>query len=212
MTKQKFYPLWLALIMIFLFILQISFSRFTDSLILNFQSWPQVWRFLTSIFLHGSLSHLVYNLFALLLFGLILEKIIGSKNFLLVFLVSGILANIFSFNFYPSSLGASGAIFGVIGCLTILRPLMGVWAFGLILPLFLASIFWIAGDLLAFMYAQDNIGHLAHLSGVFIGLMAGIYFKINKNKKKISKKNSSLSFSTKIPERKIRNWENKFMR
>ena len=137
MIKNKFYALWLALICIVIFIAQTLISGFTDLFLLNNQALGvEFYRFITAIFLHGSLSHLVFNLFALIFFGLILEKFIGSKKFLLVFFISGVLANIFSVFFYPSSLGASGAIFGIIGCLTILKPLMTVWAYALPLPLF----------------------------------------------------------------------------
>ena len=57
-----------------------------------------------------------------------------------LFFISGILANLISVNFYNSSLGASGAIFGVIGALVVVRPWMFVWAFGLPLPMIVAGI------------------------------------------------------------------------
>jgi len=123
---MKFYTLLLTLIIIAVFILQAIIPNFTDSLLLNQQSFPEVWRFVTAIFLHGSLTHLIFNLFALILFGLVLESLIGSNRFLLVFFSTGIIANIISFNFYPASLGASGAIMGIIGALTVSKPLMTV--------------------------------------------------------------------------------------
>ena len=113
---------------------------FTDLFILNQKAVQefQIWRFATAIFLHGSMIHLTYNLFALLFFGFSLERKIGSKRFLLVFLLSGIIANIIAINFYESSLGASGAIYGILGALVILAPFSFVWAFGLIMPIFIA--------------------------------------------------------------------------
>ena len=125
--KNRFFALWLALICVIMFILQNYVSGFTDLLVLNEQALNgQIWRFLSAIFLHGGLSHIVYNMFALILFGLILEKLIGSRKFLLIFLLSGIVANIIGVFFYTSSLGASGAIMGIIGALTIRKPLMVV--------------------------------------------------------------------------------------
>ena len=152
MKQQKFYSLWLAGIMIVIFIIQ-NLPRipgFTNTFILNNKAIGsfQIWRYLTAIFLHGSITHLAFNLFALLFFGLVLEKLMGSKKFLITFLLSGILANIISVNFYNSSLGASGAIYGIIGATTLLRPMMMVWAFGVIMPMFLASTFWVIADVL----------------------------------------------------------------
>jgi membrane associated rhomboid family serine protease len=116
--------------MFVIFLIQILFKGFTEFFLLDSKSDIEVWRFFTSIFLHGGFAHLLYNVFALALFGSMLERFIGSRRFLIVFFVTGILANVVSFNFYDSSLGASGAIFGVIGALIAIRPLMFVWAFG----------------------------------------------------------------------------------
>ncbi len=208
MEKNKFFSLWLALICILVFILQLIIPNFTEIFLLNQKALTgQIWRFLTSIFLHGSLLHLTYNLFALIFFGLILEKFIGSRRFLLVFFLAGILANLVSVNFYTSALGASGAIFGVIGTLTIIKPLMTVWAFSLPMPLFLASIFWIIGDLLGFFYAQDNIGHLSHLAGLALGLILGFILRIRKEKP-----GPQYNYKIRIPETYIRNWEDRYMR
>ncbi len=201
---MKYLALIIALFCIFLFILQNIIPGLTDALVLNNKALSEPWRFLSAIFIHGSLAHLVSNLFMLILFGLILESIIRSNKFLLIFLLSGIIANLLAFNFYPSSLGASGAIFGIIGCLVILRPLMTVWAFSLPMPLFIAALLWAVGDLLG-VFFPDNIGHLAHLSGLFIGLVFGIYFRARYPKKRKRK------LKIRIPESRFRAWEDKWM-
>src|SRR3989344_2772693 len=121
--KFRYYALKLCFLIIVIFGIQTLFNGLTELLVLNELSWNEPWRFLTAVFLHGSLIHLVFNLFALALFGSALEKFIGGWRFLIVFFVSGILANLISINFYSSSLGASGAIFGVIGALIIVKPL-----------------------------------------------------------------------------------------
>jgi len=207
MGQYKFCALWLALVCISAFILQGTIPNFTEIFLLNQQALTgQFWRFLTAIFLHGSTIHLIYNLFALIFFGLVLEKFIGSRNFLVVFFSSGVLANLVSVFFYPSSLGASGAIMGIIGCLVIIRPLMTVWAFSLPMPLFVASILWALGDLLGAVYASDNIGHFAHLSGLGFGLIVGIIFRTQiKNQKQ-------QNYKIQLPEAYIRRWEDRYMR
>jgi len=126
--------------------------------------------------------HLLYNLFALALFGSILEKFAGGKKFLLIFFLSGIFANVIAVNFYPSSLGASGAIYGILGALAIIKPLMIVWAFGLPMPMFIASILWTIGAVLG-IFMPGNVGHIAHLSGIFIGVLFGIILRVARKRK-----------------------------
>jgi membrane associated rhomboid family serine protease len=184
---MKFYTLWLTGIIIVFFIFQSLSGGFTDALILNQESFSQPWRFVSAIFLHGSLSHLVYNLFALILFGLILESLVGSKKFLLLFFITGILANLISVNFYFASLGASGAIFGIIGALAVIRPMMTIWAFGLPMPMFVAAIIWAAGDIIQ-TFVPTNVGTIAHLSGIFFGVILGLFFRKKKGKKPETKK------------------------
>ena len=210
MKKIRFYFLWLSLICIGVFILQNlpGIPGFTDLFILNQKAIQdlQVWRFLTAIFLHGSIMHLTYNLFALLFFGFSLEKRIGSKKFLLVFLSSGIIANIIAVNFYTNSLGASGAIYGILGCLVILAPFSFVWAFGLIMPLFIAVGLWIAGDILRTlgMSNPNNIGSIAHLSGIAVGILIALFLKPKIKTTKTKK--------IEIPDNYIRFWEERYIK
>jgi len=183
--KQKNYFLWLSGIIIIIFIIQIIIPGFTDLFILDDRANNlEIWRFVTSIFLHGSITHLLYNLVALLFFGIVLEKLIGSKKFLFIFLLSGIIANLIAINYYDSSLGASGAIYGLIGVITILAPFIMVWAFGLIMPISIAAVIWIIADILRSLgaFGPTNIGSIAHLSGIAIGIIYGVYLRVKKKK------------------------------
>jgi len=151
------------------------------------------------------------NLFALLFFGLILEKFIGSNRFLMVFFVSGIIANLIAVNFYGSSLGASGAIFGIIGALVIIRPLMPIFAFGLPMPMFLAGIFWAIADILGtygFLVGNpiNNTGNIAHLSGMIVGLIFGFFYR------RIVKRNYSRKINVSIDEGAVRHWEDIYLK
>ena len=75
----------------------------------------QFWRFFTPVFLHGSLLHLGFNMYALYTIGPALEKRFGVQSFLLLYFFGAIFGNIFSFIFSPNiSLGSSTAIFGLI--------------------------------------------------------------------------------------------------
>jgi uncharacterized protein len=206
--RFKFYAFKILVVCVIIFIMQNLFSSFTNLFILNSDSFPQVWRFLTAIFLHGSLSHIIYNMFALLMFGSILEYIIGGKRFLFVFFSTGLLANIIGFFFYNSSLGASGAIFGIIGALVIIRPMMMIWAFGMPLPMFLAAALWVMGDLLG-LYSYfignpiSNTGYIAHLAGVFFGFIFGFLFR----ERRIIKNKSNFS----IDNNTIKEWEDRYL-
>lgn len=203
--KNKYFALWLSLACILLFIFQTVFSGFTDALVLDQSSWLEPWRFVTAIFLHGSPSHLIFNLFALILFGLILESIIGSKKFLLIFFASGIAANLIAVNFYSSSLGASGAIYGILGCLTILRPKMTVWVYNLPMPMFVAALVWIGAGVLG-VFNPSTTGDIAHLSGIAIGFLFGFIFRER------FKENRERKMRVMLDERGMRNWEDRFVR
>ncbi len=75
----------------------------------------QVWRLLTPLLLHGSLTHIGFNMYALFSIGAGMESRMGHRRFLILYLVSGFAGNVFSFYFSPAnSLGASTAIFGLL--------------------------------------------------------------------------------------------------
>ncbi|GGN91311.1 hypothetical protein GCM10010969_02860 [Saccharibacillus kuerlensis] len=79
------------------------------------------WRYLTSVFLHGNFGHLLFNCFALLVFLPPLERLLGHIRYAVLYLVSGIIANVISLGAYNRmseffiSVGASGAIYGGYG-------------------------------------------------------------------------------------------------
>ncbi|MFS0655315.1 rhomboid family intramembrane serine protease [Bacillus sp. 179-C3.3 HS] len=91
-----------------------AFGAKQNALILNGE-W---WRFITPMFLHIGLTHLLFNTFALWSVGAAVERIYGSSRFLLIYFISGIFGTIASFVFNTAiAAGASGAIFGCLGAL-----------------------------------------------------------------------------------------------
>ncbi|MBU2496736.1 MAG: rhomboid family intramembrane serine protease [Nanoarchaeota archaeon] len=184
MQRKKFK--WTALkltgIIFIIFILQFLFKGLTENfMLISSDIYSRPWILITSILLHGSITHLLYNMFALFLFGSLLEKKIGSRNFLIVFFLTGIIASLIASLFYERSLGASGAIYGIMGMLTILQPFMLVWAFGVPMPMIIASILWILMDFAGFTsYLQGTpggIANAAHLAGIFSGAFFGFFFR-----------------------------------
>ena len=76
----------------------------------------QLWRFFTPMLLHGSILHIGFNMYALYIIGIGVERRFGHGRFLLLYILSGFSGSVFSFLLSNAdSIGASGAIFGLIG-------------------------------------------------------------------------------------------------
>jgi membrane associated rhomboid family serine protease len=185
--------LWLIGINVFVFILQsIIGDSFTNTFMLVAGDlFARPWILLTSMFLHGSLTHLFFNMYALLIFGPLLERQIGSKRLLISYLVSGLFAGIIYSLYYTfivgapntSALGASGAIMGFLGLVIMLLPKLKVLFFFIIpMDMRTAGIIFALIDLFGFIVPGDGIAHLAHLAGLAAGLMIG-YFLVLQRKK-----------------------------
>jgi membrane associated rhomboid family serine protease len=147
-----------------------------------------VWQFVTYMFVHSGFSHILFNMLSLYIFGSMVEKRIGSKEFLLFYLLTGTLSGVVSFVSYVLAgtnvilVGASGAIYGVLLMFAVFFPYSVIYVFG-ILPV-RAPILVIVYALIE-LYSQvfgrgGNIAHLAHLSGLVIAyLYCRIRMRIN---------------------------------
>ena len=203
MPKNYWSALWLSFFIFVIFLFQ-QLPNFTDSFILdNRLITVKPWTLLTAIFLHANISHLFYNLFALALFGFILENIIGTRKFLILFFVAGLIASIVSLPFYDRALGASGAIFGIIGMLGMLRPKLMVWVYGMPMPMIMALFVWGFGDILG-IFAPSGTANIAHLGGLALGIIAGLRYRKQFRENKPKKENIH------IDEEKVKEWEKSF--
>jgi rhomboid protease GluP len=135
----------------------------------------QWWRLLTSIFLHFGLLHIAFNMFALYVNGMAVERIFGSARYLVIYLVAGICGSVASLLWHPivNGAGASGAIFGVLGALIafLLRKEGGVPPSILKAQLRAAAIFVIYN--LVFSAGVQGIDNAAHLGGLAGGFVMG---------------------------------------
>ncbi|MCK5333447.1 MAG: rhomboid family intramembrane serine protease [Candidatus Aenigmarchaeota archaeon] len=210
MEKLRFYSWWLLGIIIVSFVMEAMFPQiikmlsFKPSLIL-----AMPWTIITSSFMHADLSHLLQNMFALGLFGIILERIIGSKNFLVLYFSGAVMGNIASFFFYPNSLslGASGAIMAVVGALTMLRPKLVLYIGGP-LPMILLAFMWVVIDLVGIFSPDTGIGHAAHLAGFGFGAIYGYVMKEKYSQEREIKNRAELEIS----EEYLDAWERKYMK
>jgi len=181
----------IALSIIFFILQNISKSLFGDDLLLRYGAKinqfilnGQIWRFLTAAFLHGSIVHLSFNMYALYIIGPSLERKYGSTSFILLFFIGAIFGNIFSFlcSSYVS-LGSSTAIFGLIAAQGVYiyknRHLLGSAA----KPLLTNVLFVIAVNLLLGLSPGiDNWGHMGGLAGGFLyAWFAGPSFGVSEN-------------------------------
>ena len=186
MPFNSHWALKLTGLMAAVFVLQLFIPEITDFFILDAADVLfRPWALASSIFLHGSLEHILFNGFALALFGSILEGIIGSRKFLSYFFITGIFAGIVFILGIPivqaaqggtatAALGASGAIFGVLGVLTVLRPNMVIYLGFIPMPMWLAAIVWTAQDFFG-IFIPDNVASFAPLGGLALGLIIGLY-------------------------------------
>jgi len=136
----------------------------------------QWWRLFSSMFLHGSLLHLVFNMIALWQVGRLTERIFGSTRFLALYFIAGVSGSIASvlWNPHVNSVGASGAIFGIIGGLLafLSRPNTGVPPTVVtelrasLVPFLLFSL-W-----MGFVYPHTD--NAAHIGGLVGGWLAGL--------------------------------------
>ena len=136
------------------------------------------WTLLTYMFVHANFDHLFWNMLVLFFFGMELEKRVGGTKFLEIYFLSGIVAALGQMMIAGGSMvGASGAIYGVMGCLAIIAPEIRVLLF-FVIPLSIraAVVLYALIDFVSFG-SSDNIAHMAHIVGLLVGLAFGQLMK-----------------------------------
>lgn len=178
--------LYLIILMTIIFLLEEPLNLIENFSFVPNLAFSRPWTFITSIFLHANFAHLFYNMLALFFFGIYLERIVDRKTYLLIFFVSGVFGNLLFMitTFDPSipAVGASGAIYGIIGSLAALRPYAIVYIYFTPMPLIVAAILW---ALISFVgiFIPSSVAHAAHLSGLLVGFLLGFYLKQKERKK-----------------------------
>ncbi len=193
--------LWLIIVNSVLFaamfplLLTGNFVEFIAIKPINIINGKYLWTIVTSMFMHAGFFHLFINMMSLFFLGSFLEQIIGKKRFLWLYFISGIsasllfvlLAFVFQRDMNALAVGASGAIFGLAGCIAVLTPKLKVYImpFPFPLPMWIASIIALSVLWLASAAAGLPIGNTAHLGGLIAGLLFGFYLRIKYRRKVI---------------------------
>lgn len=169
----------------------------------------QPYQLITHMFMHGGFFHLLFNMFALWMFGSIVENVWGPKRFLIFYLICGLGAGLTQLGSYAfeynklmelshnpevvqmimrlnATVGASGAIMGVLVAFGYLFPNTEMIIFPIPVPI---KAKWAIAGLIAldvfggiYKVKGDNIAHFAHIGGALVGLILVIYW--NKTNRK----------------------------
>ncbi len=166
------------------------------------------YQFITYMFMHGGFAHLFFNMFALWMFGCTLEMVLGAKKFLIYYMVcglgagliqevvqfvelspiiahynqvnmGGILLPMADYLNLMNTVGASGAVFGILLAFGMLFPNQQMFVFPLPFPI--KAKFFVIGyaaiELLFGFQGNDNVAHFAHLGGMLFGFLLITYWR-----------------------------------
>ena len=160
---------------------------------------------ISSMFMHGSPMHLLMNMIILILLGVPFEDRIGSRSFLRIYLISGFFGSLLtgSISLWNGDevdtihIGASGAVFGIMGAFVLLYPRLEIpMLLGPIfmhrVPVFLSTLVFVAMETLyVALGTSDGIGHGTHMASFIAGVFLAPYYS-----NKTDDNESSIDFDT----------------
>ena len=135
------------------------------------------WRMLTSLFVHGSILHILFNMYSLFILGPELERLVGRWRFLALFLLSGLGGSVAVLLSSPGSpvIGASGAIFGLFGAYFVIARHLGGNSRQLIIVIVIN---------LVIGFIVPNIAWQAHVGGLLIGALVAFVLVRTRDRQK----------------------------
>lgn len=183
----KFTPMTYLLISINLIVFLFNFVavRFFDSYLLtnglalshfNVVS-GEFYRLVTSSFLHVTIDHFLFNIFALYILGKFIESLYGKFHLFIAYLLAGVFSSLFSLMFVIEgiSLGASGAVYGLLGIIIVHLLIHGRINAKLLIQI---AVIFIVISVLSQLFA--NINHYAHIGGLLSGVLLAIIYNPKK--------------------------------
>lgn len=135
------------------------------------QGW--VWQLVTYMFVHANFSHILFNMVGLYVFGIPLEREMGSSEFLVYYLSTGVGVGIISLLLGANVVGASGAIYALLLAFATYFPHSRIFVFG-ILPLqapVAVLVFAVMSVLFQATGFQGGVAHFAHFAGIVLGYL-----------------------------------------
>jgi len=157
---------------------------------LSLDYFPQLYTLLSSMFLHGGFAHILGNMIVFLFMGMAFEQRIGWKNFLVIYLITGVCGalthSLLNLGSATPLIGASGAIFGILGAfaysyprdeVVMPIPLGIIMVFRRIKVMYAALIFAAMETIIVMFFsgAQDNTAHFAHFGGLISGVFLAAF-------------------------------------
>ena len=165
-----------------------------DAILQYFALWPLgsglfgVWQIVTSAFLHGGVTHILFNMIALYMFGGAIERTLGARNFTIYYFVCAIVASLLQLAvlwFFPPAeygptLGASGAIFGLLLAFGMMYPHEKVML--MFLPIPMPAWLFVTGYAVVELTMgvtgfEPGVAHFAHLGGMLGGIVLIEYWR-----------------------------------
>jgi membrane associated rhomboid family serine protease len=133
------------------------------------------WQFVTYMFIHADLSHIIFNLFALWMFGQAIENYWGTKRFVIYYFLTGIGAGLLFIllNNNPV-IGASGAVYGILLAFGMMFPDRPIMLIFLPIPIkakYFVAFFGALEFISGITRTDSNVAHFAHLGGMVIGFI-----------------------------------------
>lgn len=150
---------------------------------LSLEFFPNIYTLFTSMFVHSDFLHILGNMFVFFFMGVAFEQRIGPKKFLFIYLITGVCGALAHSLLHVGSLiplvGASGAIFGILGAFAFAYPRdevimpvpIGIMFIMRIKVIYAAILFAIFETLIVVFAVRDNTAHFAHLGGLASGVI-----------------------------------------
>lgn len=128
-------------------------------------------RLVTHIFGHDSWSHFMNNFLYILLIGPMIEEKYGSKNLIIMIVITAVITGVINSFTKNKILGASGVVFMLI----VLSSLSNIESGKIPLTFVLITLFYIIDEVIKLFFKKDNVSHLGHLIGAVCGFIFGYY-------------------------------------
>jgi membrane associated rhomboid family serine protease len=143
--------------------------------------YKQYIRLVSSGFLHVNWLHLIFNMFSLLMFSSGLENYLGFAGFLLIYFSSLVGGNLLALLIHKnhgsySSVGASGAVNGIVFASIALFPGMkiGLFLLPISMPAWIYGLLFVGFSIYGIRSRRENVGHEAHLGGALVGMLVAL--------------------------------------